>query len=85
MNVYFNKIKITISYGETDWMKPIDEKAAIQIAKHFNNGSKVVIVPETGHMMHFENVIGVCNMIKNAILGTDFTIEKDVLRRFKTL
>ena len=61
-------------------MEPIDKTAALQVTESIGIGSSVVIIPDSGHMMHFDNTIAVCNLVKNAILGQNLPIEKDIIR-----
>lgn len=80
----FNK-KITVVYGDNDWVPAIEEQAVREVVEKLDNGSQVITIPDCGHMMHFDNVFAVCNLVKNVMLGSNLPIGKDFVRDFKSV
>lgn len=65
------KFGVSIVYGDSDWIRAIDEDAPDQIVnKSKFKSSKMYVLPESGHLLHFDNAINLANIIKTDIFGT---------------
>ena len=73
---------ITFVYGDNDWVrKEVDFDLADKMAEK-NTNFKVINIVDSTHDMVFDNPLGVCNLIKNEILGTKLSVGSDITRKF---
>lgn len=81
---------VSFVYGDSDWIRKIDEDAPELIAsrrKQFK--SKIHTLPDSGHLLHFDNPIGLARIIVNDVLGSvdgkELEVGPDLTRHYKNI
>ena len=84
------KFGVSFIYGDSDWIRKIDEDAPDLIVsrkKHLKG--KIHTLPDSGHLLHFDNPIGLARIIVNDVLGSvngkELEVGPDLTRLYKNI
>jgi len=81
-------VGVSIVFGADDWVRKnkLDDNAPdLIVNNNKDKSSKLYILPESGHMLYFDNPMALANIIINDIKGTNLPVGKDVTREYKKI